>query len=618
MSGASTLSNSVINLLLLREEEKADLCKVLDSVRGKKGLVLDPKLSGPLGLIAEVTVLKEHGVEKIYHLQPEKLNTEVDSLIYLIRPKVTFMRVIADQIRGHLAANERREYAIFFVPRSTMICEAVFKEQNLPVDVRMGDFHLDLIPFDNDVLSMEMDSGYRECFLDGDKSSLLYIARAIMRLQQLYGVIPHIKGKGTCAKIVVDMLLRMRRETMDYEEPKTPEIDSLIIIDRQVDMVTPVCTQLTYEGLIDEIFGIHNSYVDLDPDIIGPPPTPPGQQPQPQKKLPPGKKVKTVLNSNAKLYAEIRDLGFSVLGPLLNKKAKHIDEYYKKRYEAQTVNDLKDFVKRLPQFQSEHENLRLHTNIAEKVLAVTKEKDFHRRLEAEQSLLVGAGPEVSSEYIEECISRQEPLVKVLRLLILQSLTNNGLKTKDLEFFKREIIQSYGFHYLYTLNNLEKLGLLRRQEGRSGNFNAVRKGFRLIDEHIEENNPNDIGYVYAMYAPVSIRLVQYAFNPGWKPLGDVIKELPGPAFEEIQQLPAGAQEAPGQRNPVTLVFFIGGCTFTEISALRFLSQQEEGRRDYVIATTKLINGDTLLQTLFEATELNAVSSSSGTPTSPQGR
>jgi len=72
----------------------------------------------------------------------------------------------------------------------------------------------------------------------------------------------------------------MRRETMDYEEPKTPEIDSLIIIDRQVDMVTPMCTQLTYEGLIDEIFGVHNSYVDLDPDIIGPPPTPPGQAPQ--------------------------------------------------------------------------------------------------------------------------------------------------------------------------------------------------------------------------------------------------------------------------------------------------------------------------------------------------
>lgn len=34
--------------------------------------------------------------------------------------------------------------------------------------------------------------------------------------------------------------------------------DSLIILDRRVDMITPMLTQLTYEGLIDEFFGIKN------------------------------------------------------------------------------------------------------------------------------------------------------------------------------------------------------------------------------------------------------------------------------------------------------------------------------------------------------------------------
>ena len=34
------------------------------------------------------------------------------------------------------------------------------------------------------------------------------------------------------------------------------DIDSLIIIDRRVDMITPLLTQLTYEGLIDELIGI--------------------------------------------------------------------------------------------------------------------------------------------------------------------------------------------------------------------------------------------------------------------------------------------------------------------------------------------------------------------------
>jgi hypothetical protein len=35
-------------------------------------------------------------------------------------------------------------------------------------------------------------------------------------------------------------------------------VDSLIILDRSVDWVTPMCTQLTYEGMIDEFIGIKN------------------------------------------------------------------------------------------------------------------------------------------------------------------------------------------------------------------------------------------------------------------------------------------------------------------------------------------------------------------------
>ena len=38
----------------------------------------------------------------------------------------------------------------------------------------------------------------------------------------------------------------------------TGSIDSMVVIDRQVDLVTPMCTQLTYEGLIDEVIGIKN------------------------------------------------------------------------------------------------------------------------------------------------------------------------------------------------------------------------------------------------------------------------------------------------------------------------------------------------------------------------
>ena len=48
---------------------------------------------------------------------------------------------------------------------------------------------------------------------------------------------------------------------------------------------------------------------------------------------------------------------------------------------------------------------------------------------------------------------------------------------------------------------------------------------------------------------------------------------------------------------TLVVFIGGCTFAEIAALRFLSQQEDATTEYMVATTSIINGNSFLDSLM---------------------
>lgn len=41
------------------------------------------------------------------------------------------------------------------------------------------------------------------------------------------------------------------------------QIDSVVIIDRTVDLITPLITPLTYEALIDELFGIIYSVAQL-------------------------------------------------------------------------------------------------------------------------------------------------------------------------------------------------------------------------------------------------------------------------------------------------------------------------------------------------------------------
>lgn len=68
---------------------------------------------------------------------------------------------------------------------------------------------------------------------------------------------------------LMELLKRMRREQPSSYASAAPLangfVDSMIVIDRQVDMVSAFCTQLTYEGLVDEVVGIKHGAPSLSP-----------------------------------------------------------------------------------------------------------------------------------------------------------------------------------------------------------------------------------------------------------------------------------------------------------------------------------------------------------------
>eukprot|EP00744_Colponema_vietnamica_P021985 GILI01031525.1.p1 GENE.GILI01031525.1~~GILI01031525.1.p1 ORF type:complete len:440 (-),score=103.59 GILI01031525.1:114-1328(-) len=394
------------------------------------------------------------------------------------------------------------------------------------------------------------------------------------------------------------MLRRIKRESgVEDELREIPaEIDTLIILDRQSDLVTPLCTQLTYEGLIEEVFGIQHTYVDVDAELI--------TSNSSNTTATAGKKIKVPLNSNDKLYSEIRDLNFSVLGPLLHQRAAMVQEVYKQKDKLTTVGEINEYMKKFKVIQHEHTALGIHINLAQKISSITQEALFHKRLECEHGIMSDA--EAMMDFIEELIDRQEPLVRVLRLLCLYSVVNGGIKPKPLEFFKREILQTYGFELLFTLNNLERSGLFKKQETKF-NWNSVKKAWRLIVEDVDVQNPSDISYVFSGYAPLSVRMIEAALKPnGWREKEEALRLVPGPAIEFTQDknatLPLPTAGDTGEsRKQVVVVCFVGGVTHAELSAIRHLAKQEEGRREYIVVATKIINGSSLLRTMMEDVE-----------------
>ncbi len=115
------------------------------------------------------------------------------------------------------------------------------------------------------------------------------------------------------------------------------------------------------------------------------------------------------------------------------------------------------------------------------------------------------------------------------------MANSGFKPRVLEHYKREIIHAYGFQHMITLHNLETCGLLRIQQS-SRPFTVIRRALNLLVDDVNEIHPTDISYVHSIYAPLSVRLIQWAAKPGWKSIADVLNLIPGQLVQETQPLP----------------------------------------------------------------------------------
>lgn len=406
----ANLLSSPINILALREDCKAEFESILSDLPGKICLVVDPKLIAPLKLVITEGVkwMREHNVESVVELSTTSLSTECDTVLYLTRPQFPLMKLLAEQVKSFDARGLRRHLHVAFVPRRTFICESLLQELGVYGDIQTREFGLDMFALDDDVITMGLDNAFRDVSVANDTTTLFSVTKALLKIQNVYGLVPQVRAKGRAARQVLDMMLRLQREdegavdggggssssaaakgiaggagkeTKDggfesftvyvgkksnaaskqqqqqsgagggggpgaaaqntatasaVSQPATSEIDMMVILDRAVDLVTPLVTPLTMEALLHEFIGIENAMVKVDAALVQQPDDDLGgksgadaddSKPKTKSALPPGSKLSLHLNSNDKLYSEIRDLNISTAGPHLTNRAKELQGF---------------------------------------------------------------------------------------------------------------------------------------------------------------------------------------------------------------------------------------------------------------------------------------------------
>ncbi|KAF1839987.1 Sec1-like protein [Cucurbitaria berberidis CBS 394.84] len=635
----------------ITEKARRDLLLLLEGIRGKKNLVLEKPLAGPLNLLVKFSTLQEYGVDKPFFLENNNVDSSQRNVVFLVRgEKAKTVMAVADQIKRIRRDSQiEHEFSIFWVPRRTMISDQLLEEAGVLGEASVSEWPLFFVPLADDVLSLELEDAVSDLYLKKDPTSIYLAAKALMLQQQKYGLFPRIIGKGDNGKRLADLLIRMRTEVTAGETSSsagpsflglTPSsnIDSLIIVDREVDFPTVLLTQLTYEGLIDEVFNISANQTEVDSSVVGGATPQPGQTGSASTSM----KRKIMIDPKDTLYNDLGDANFAIVGNLLNRVARRLQSSTERnQLAAKSTSELRDFVAKLPGYQAEQASLKLHTSLAEEIIKYTRTDIFTRSLEVQQNIMSGADPITQHDTITELISRDVSLPTILRLLCLESTTNAGIRPKDLELFKRAIIQAYGTQHILTLASLEKMGLLQprggvglggapAKPGSVTNYTPLRKSLRLWDDEVNESDPNDISYTFSGYAPLSVRIVQSIIqkqtlaniikppsnpqasaqaNPlaqGLRIFDDASKYVRGATFDEVQTGEEKAVKARsmlngshGDANKTVVVFFLGGVTRAEIAALRHVGRKlkevgGEGRGSrIVVCATNIIRGELLV-------------------------
>ncbi|NXB74644.1 VP33B protein, partial [Donacobius atricapilla] len=580
---------------------------------GKKDLFIEADLMSPLDRIANVSILK-HDVDKLYKVETRPAPGASDQFCFLVRPRVRTMRFIADIVNADKMSGRSRKYKIIFSPQKFYACEMVLEEEGVFGDVTCDEWSFYLLPLDEDIISMELPEFFRDYFLEGDHRWINPIARALQLLNSLYGPFGKTYGIGRCAKMSYELWRDLEEESESEGQGRKPEIGHVFLMDRDMDYVTALCSQVVYEGLVDDTFRIKCGSVDFGPDVTSS-----------------DKSIKVLLNSQDKVFSEIRNEHFSSVFGFLSQKSRNLQAQYDRR-RGMDIKQMKDFVSQeLKGLKQEHRLLSLHIGACESIMKKKTKQDFQETIKAEHSLLEGFDIRESTSFIEEHIDRQVSPIESLRLMCLLSITENGLVPKDYRSLKTQYLQSYGPEHLLTFHNLKRIGLLTEQSpgdtltaveskvsklvtdraagkitdafnslARKSNFRAISKKLGLIprlDGEYDLKMPRDMAYVFGgAYVPLSCKIIEQVLERrGWQGLEEVVRLLNGNEFSVSD---SAVEDNPGwESQHVVLAVFLGGCTFSEIAALRFLGK-EKGCK-FIFLTTAITNSARMMEAMIEA-------------------
>ena len=496
-----------------------------------------------------------------------------------------------------LALLEEFEKYLIIIPRVTTLCQETVERAHLK-KLTLMELHVDVVPLESYMFVVPAPYCFRRCFIEGDITDIYTISRSLLKLQLIKGVPTRIFTAGAMATRVYELMEQQKMQIGLNFFSAEREFDELFIIDRTCDLVTPLVTQMTYGGYMDDRFDVQYGLLNL----------PKGVQYQDLD----GNVSQSILLSDASdgVYSETRGLTMLKAADVIGKMQREISEVQDQMKEAAGFNQWNVHRKRAERLLELKPLISMHLDLSIKMNETGRldRKSFN----FEYDMLIQSDN-------DRCLITQMlnsgRVIDAIRLLCLDSCTSGGVQAKTISDIQRRVIGQCGFDAVGDFINLEKCGLLKPFTGlfdplgNKKKWGEMRKKLHLVlDELVNKYDadgndlgPADVGESYSQYVPLLVRLVQSGMKGDWN--GGTTDQLLSKA-----QIPHAVhgEAAPrkstidGSQSKKVLVFVVGGVTESEVSIFRQLGKIIfDDEMEFHVGSTTVTTGSKLIREVCPA-------------------
>ena len=576
-----------IDLSIFKDQIRQSFLSILNKLpKVEKTLVLEKSFVSKLNYLTSRENLKELQIRKdLIMLNSSSFRSDSPIIIYIITPNEENVKIIEKHIETNMKDFESKnsgelndkekdsdKYHIIFIPKISGECYHFINNSKYKKYFNTHILNIDIYQIDNEILSLENHNAFRDIYLENNLNSISQLSRAIIKYETVFGKIKHKYSKGFFSKKLIEMLNREEEESNNLNNLNTEnETLACFIFDRNIDMITPMCTNWVYEGVLDEFIGIDFDTMVVDSKIL--------------EKESKTSTVKIDLSSKDKFYSTVKDFNLGKIRSIFPERMAELNK----------VNN----EKLTKEKKTEKNLLNNHINILEYINKKQLKPIYKYYYNYEKSLLKGESSNKLFDFIDDEMSKKADKYNLLRILCLECAIHSGIKNKFLEQIKKDFLNIYGYEYLFLLRNLEKVGMLKVLDSQNFYTDANKK-LQLIFGNVNLNEPNDTSYAYIGYSPIIIRLIEKGIVPGgWGNIKDVLKKIPGDSNFPTDESDIFSNNMDKQ---FILVVFIGGITYGELAGIRLLNKKNRNKK-FIVITTGIINSKKIFDSLKKGEYVN---------------